>query len=91
MKGWIIRMGFLANNPGHDIFAIYACFRCTLIRQYVKLSIRVASEVANQLKTKDLRKSGVTLKHGVPQRGTPLVYLLVYPCIVAFGQLFETF
>ena len=91
MKGWIIRMGFLANNPGHDIFAIYACFRCTLIRQYVKLSIRVASEVANQLKTKDLRKSGVTLKHGVPQRDTPLVYLLVYPCIVAFGQLFETF
>ena len=29
----------------------------------------------------------VTLKHGVPHWGTPLVYLLVYPYIVVFGQV----
>ena len=32
----------------------------------------------------------VTLKHGVPQWGTPLVYLLVYPYIVVFRQVSET-
>ena len=34
---------------------------------------------------------GVTLKHGVPQWGTPLLYLLVYPNTVVFGQVSETF
>ena len=34
---------------------------------------------------------GITLKHGLPQWGTPLVYLLVYPYIVVFGQDSETF
>ena len=29
----------------------------------------------------------VTLKHGVPHWGTPLVYLLVYSYIVVFGQV----
>ena len=33
----------------------------------------------------------VTLNHGVPQWGTPLVYLLVYPYILVFGQVSETF
>ena len=34
---------------------------------------------------------GITLKHGLPQWGTPLVYLLVYLYIVVFGQDSETF
>ena len=29
----------------------------------------------------------VTLKHGVPHWGTPLVYLLVYPCVIVFGEV----
>ena len=28
----------------------------------------------------------VTLKHGVPHWSTPLVYSLVYSCIMVFGQ-----
>ena len=34
---------------------------------------------------------GVTLKHGLPQWGTPLVYLLVQPYIAVFGQDSGTF
>lgn len=56
--------GKLLDNPGHDISELYkilanvrfATSKTDLDIYYIKLSIQFASQVAEQLKTEDLRE-----------------------------------